>query len=70
MTSQPPSTSLLEAATQAVTGMAIGFCVVFVVTWLRLSPATSAAVSVALMFVASIVRGYLIRRRFERSNLE
>ena len=61
-----PRTSLIEAATQATVGLPIGFAVSFVVALLRLPPATSAALITGLMYLCSILRGYVIRRRFER----
>jgi hypothetical protein len=56
----------LEAATQAAVGIPIGFVVTFGVELLHLPPAISAALITGLMFLLSTLRGYLIRRRFDR----
>lgn len=66
MTVQHPRTSAIESATQAVVGVLIGFSVSFVVISLHLSTALSAWLITAIMFFVSILRGYLIRRWFER----
>jgi hypothetical protein len=63
---QPPRTSLKESATQAVVGIPIGLVVSYGVALLHLPPAISAWLITGLMFVASTIRGYIIRRRFER----
>lgn len=59
-------TSFLEAATQAAVGLPIGFAVTFAVGLMGLPAAASASLITGLMFLASTVRGYVIRRRFER----
>jgi hypothetical protein len=66
MTRQRPSTSLLEAATQAAVSLPIGFVVVFGVERMQLGPMASAATITLAMFLLSVLRGYVIRRRFER----
>lgn len=63
---QHPRTSLIEAATQATVGIPIGFGVKFGVEQIHLAPAWSAATITMLMFLLSTLRGFLIRRRFER----
>jgi hypothetical protein len=63
---QSPRTSLLEAATQSLVGLPLGFAVVTAVSLLRLSPAATGALSGGLMFVVSTARGYAIRRRFAK----
>jgi hypothetical protein len=66
MTPQSPRTSLLEAATQSLVGLPLGFAVVTAVSLLGLSPAAAGALSAGLMFVVSTARGYAIRRRFAK----
>ena len=66
MTPQPRRTSLLEAAANAAVGLPIGLVVSYGVALLDLSPAVSAALITGLMYVASVARGYWIRRRFAR----
>jgi asparagine N-glycosylation enzyme membrane subunit Stt3 len=56
--------SLVEAATQAAVG--VGYAVVFGVECLHLPTAWSAAVITVSMFLLSTLRGYVIRRRFDR----
>lgn len=63
---QHPRTSLIEAATQAAVGIPIGFAVTFAVGLMGLPAAVSASLITLSMFLLSTVRGYLIRRRFER----
>jgi hypothetical protein len=63
---QHPRTSLLEAATQATVSLPVGFAVSFGVSLLRLSPAVAAALITVAMYLLSILRGYWVRRRFER----
>ena len=63
---QHPHASLLEAATQAAVGVPIGFAVTFAVGLMGLSAAAAAALITLSMFMLSTVRGYLIRRRFDR----
>jgi hypothetical protein len=63
---QHPRASLLEAATQATISLPVGFLVSFGVSLLHLAPAIAAALITVAMYVLSILRGYLIRRRFER----
>jgi Flp pilus assembly protein TadB len=67
MARQPRRSSAIEAATQALIGLPIGFGVTFTVEQLHLPPAWSAASITTLMFLLSALRGYLIRRRFDRS---
>lgn len=66
MTIQHPRTSAIESAVQAVVGVVIGFIVSFVIISLGLSPAMSAWLITSIMFFASMLRGYLIRRWFEQ----
>lgn len=66
MMGQPRRASVLEAATQAAVGLPIGFAVSFAVVLLGLSAAMTAALVTGLMFLVSTVRGYVIRRGFER----
>lgn len=63
---QRPYVSLIEAATQSLVGLPIGFVVSFAVGLLGLSAAASAALITGTMFLASTLRGYLIRRGFQR----
>jgi hypothetical protein len=58
--------SLLEAVTQSAVALPIGFAVAFVVGFMGLDPLVQAFTIAATMFVVSTVRGYLVRRRFER----
>jgi hypothetical protein len=58
--------SLREAATQATVGLPVEFAVSFGIGLLGLSPAAAAALITLAMYAISILRGYLIRRRFER----
>ena len=69
MTPQSRRTSLLEAATQSLVGLPLGFAVVTAVSLLRLSPAAAGALSAGLMFVVSTARGYVIRRRFAKMDM-
>jgi hypothetical protein len=63
---QTRRSSLLESFTQASVGIPIGFTVSFLVGWLRLNPFLQACAIVFAMWIISTIRGYLIRRRFER----
>jgi hypothetical protein len=63
---QHPRASLREAATQASVGLPIGFAVSFAVGLLRLEPPASAALITLTMYALSILRGYWIRRSFDR----
>jgi hypothetical protein len=65
MTAQLRSTSAIEAATQAAIGSIIGWIVCFAVGLLDLSAAAAATLIVCLMFVLSVLRGYVIRRLYE-----
>jgi hypothetical protein len=66
MTAQTPRTSLKEAAMQSVVGIPIGLVVSYSVALLHLPPAMSAWLITGLMFLASTVRGFIIRRKFDR----
>ena len=66
MTTQSPRTSLLEAATQSLVGLPLGWAVSYAVVSFRLSPAISAMLITGLMFVVSTARGFWIRRAYER----
>lgn len=66
MNHQTRRQSLLEAATQAAVGVPIGFSVVFFVGFLDLNPFWLALSTSCVMFLVSSIRGYVIRRRFER----
>jgi len=63
--SQQRFTSLVEAAMQAAVGLPIGLGVSVIVASMGLSAALTGALISSLMFIASTLRGYLIRRRFE-----
>jgi hypothetical protein len=63
---QPRRHAAIEAATQATISLPIWFVVTFGVSLLHLHPATAAALITVAMYVLSFVRGYLIRRRFDR----
>ncbi len=63
---QHPRASLREAATQATVGLPVGFAVSFGIGLLGLSPAAAAALITLSMYALSILRGYVIRRRFDR----
>jgi hypothetical protein len=63
---QLPRTSFKEAAMQAAVGIPIGLVVSYGVALLHLPPALSAWLITGLMFIASAIRGYLIRRKFDR----
>jgi hypothetical protein len=69
MTAQPRRTSLIEAVTQASVGLPIGLVASYVVAWFRLPPAITAVLITGLMFAASVARGYLVRRSFERRRI-
>jgi hypothetical protein len=56
--------SLLEAATQAAIGVPIGFCVVYGISHLGMSPGATAVTTSSLMFVINTSRGYFVRRTF------
>jgi hypothetical protein len=58
--------SAAEAVTQALVGLPIGFAVTYAIERLHLSPAVSAGTITGAMFGLSALRGYLIRRGFER----
>jgi hypothetical protein len=62
---QHPRASLMEAAKQATVGLPVGFAVSFGIGLLGLPPAAAALITLA-MYALSILRGYWIRRRFER----
>jgi hypothetical protein len=66
MTAQPARTSAIEAATQAAVGIPVGLVVVYCIALLKLPPAITSALTVGVMFLVSTLRGYLIRRRFDR----
>lgn len=63
---QRPRASLMEAATQAAVGLPMGLVVVYGVALLKLPPSITAVLTTGLMFLVSTLRGYVIRRRFER----
>jgi hypothetical protein len=58
----------IEAATQAAVGLPIGYAVCFAVGLIGLSAAASASIITLSMFLVSTIRGYLIRRKFDRSS--
>jgi hypothetical protein len=64
---QPRRTSLIEAVTQAAVGLPLGFLVSYGVSLFHLPPEITAALITSQMFAASVARGYVIRRRFERT---
>lgn len=68
MTTQPRRASLMEAISQATISLPVGFAVSYGVGLLRLSPAIAAAMITGLMYALSILRGYIIRRRFNHQS--
>jgi hypothetical protein len=63
---QHPRASLMEAATQATIGLPVGFAVSYGIGLLHLPPAIAAALITVAMYVLSILRCYVVRRRFDR----
>jgi hypothetical protein len=66
MTTQPNHLSAIEAATQAAVGLPVGWAVCFSVELLGLSAAASAALITIIMFLFSTIRGYIVRRSFDK----
>jgi hypothetical protein len=64
---QSMKASLAEACTQAFIGIPVGWSVCFAIAMLDLSPGETAGLITGTMFLVSVVRGYWVRRRFERA---